>query len=54
MSVVILGGNECMEKQYSNACRTAGAELAADSVTANDAPGDEETQQCRNLGAALV
>ena len=77
MSVVIRGGNECMERQYSNACRkygckakvfckpcadgwgdgqwmrdreekcrTAGAELAADSVIANDAPGDEETQQC--------
>ena len=41
-------------RDWEERCRTAGAELAADSVTANDAPGDEETQQCRNLGAALV
>ena len=24
MSVVILGGNECMEKEYSNVCRKYG------------------------------
>ena len=24
MSVVILGGNECMERQYSNVCRKYG------------------------------
>ena len=41
-------------RDWEERCRTAGAELAADSVIANDAPGDEETEQCRNLGAALV
>ena len=41
-------------RDWEDRCRAAGAELAADSVIANDAPGDEETEQCRNLGAALV
>ena len=41
-------------RDWEERCRTAGAELAADSVTANDAPGDEEVEQCRNLGAALA
>ena len=41
-------------RDWEDRCRAAGAELAADSVIANDAPGDEETQQCRDLGAALA
>ena len=41
-------------RDWEERCRAAGAELAADSVTANDAPGDEEAKQCRNLGAALA
>ena len=41
-------------RDWEERCRTAGAELAADSVTSNDAPGDEETEKCRNLGAALA
>ena len=41
-------------RDWEERCRTAGAELAAESVTANDAPGDEETEQCRSLGAALA
>ena len=40
-------------RDWEDRCREAGASLAADSVTANDAPGDEELQQCRDLGAAL-
>ena len=27
MSVVILGGNECMERQYTNACRKYGCKV---------------------------
>ena len=41
-------------RDWEERCSAAGAELAADSVTANDAPGDEEVEQCRNLGAALA
>ena len=41
-------------RDWEDRCRAAGAELAADSVIANDAPGDEETQQCRDLGAVLA
>ena len=41
-------------RDWEERCRAAGAELAAESVIANDAPGDEETGQCRNLGAALA
>ncbi len=41
-------------RDWEERCHAAGAELAADSVIANDAPGDEEAEQCRNLGAALA
>ena len=41
-------------RDWEERCREAGAVLAADSVTANDAPGDEETESCRKLGAALA
>ena len=41
-------------RDWEERCRAAGAELAADSVMANDAPGDEEAKQCGNLGAALA
>ncbi len=41
-------------RDWEERCRAAGAELAADSVTANDAPGDEEAEECRNLGSALA
>ena len=41
-------------RDWEERCRAAGAELAADSVIANDAPGDEETRQCKDLGAALA
>ncbi len=41
-------------RDWEERCRAAGAELAAESVIANDAPGDEEAEQCRNLGAALA
>ena len=41
-------------RDWEDRCREAGAVLAADSVIANDAPGDEETELCKGLGAALA
>ena len=41
-------------RDWEDRCREAGAELAADSVIANEAPGDEETELCKGLGAALA
>ena len=41
-------------RDWEDRCREAGAVLAADSVIANEAPGDEETELCRGLGAALA
>ena len=41
-------------RDWEERCRAAGAELVSESVTANDAPGDEETEKCRDLGAALA
>ena len=41
-------------RDWEDRCREAGAVLAADSVIANDAPGDEETELCKGLGATLA
>jgi len=41
-------------RDWEERCREAGAELVDSSVIANDAPGDEETEKCRELGAALA
>ena len=41
-------------RDWEERSRTAGAVIAADSVICNDAPGDEETQNCKDLGAALA
>ena len=41
-------------RDWEDRCREAGAVLAVDSVIANDAPGDEETELCKGLGAALA
>ena len=40
-------------RDWEERCKAAGAVLAADSVIANDAPGDEEVEKCKALGAAL-
>ena len=40
-------------RDWEDRCRAAGAELVIDSVIANEAPGDDETEKCRELGAAL-
>ena len=41
-------------RDWAERCLAAGAVLAADSVIVNYAPGDEDEQQCRDLGAALA
>lgn len=41
-------------RDWEERCKAAGAVLAVESVTANDAPGDDETEACKNLGAALA
>ena len=41
-------------RDWEDRCREAGAVLVVDSVIANDAPGDEETELCKGLGAALA
>ena len=41
-------------RDWEERCLAAGAVLTADSVIVNDAPGDEDEQQCRDLGAALA
>ena len=41
-------------RDWEERCREAGAELASESVISNDAPGDEEIEKCRDLGAALA
>ena len=40
-------------RDWEERCKAAGAVLAAASVIANDAPGDEEVEKCKALGAAL-
>ena len=41
-------------RDWEERCLGAGAVLAGDSVTANDAPDDDALAACRALGAALV
>ncbi|MBQ6321468.1 MAG: flavodoxin [Lachnospiraceae bacterium] len=41
-------------RDWEERCRAAGADLVAGSVIVNDAPNDQEAEQCRNLGAALA
>ena len=48
------GNTKSMADAVEDRCRAAGAELVSDSVISNDAPGDEETEKCRELGAALA
>ncbi len=47
------GDGEWM-RTWEEECRNAGAVLAAESVIANEMPGDEELEQCRNLGKAVA
>ncbi len=41
-------------RDWEDRCKAAGAVLVSDSVTANNAPGDEELGACKALGAALA
>ena len=41
-------------RNWEDDCKAAGAALACDSVTANDAPDDAAVEACKALGAALA
>lgn len=41
-------------RDWEDRCKAAGAVLATESVTANDAPDDSAVAACKALGAALV
>ena len=47
------GDGEWM-RNWEERCKEAGAVLAADSVTANEAPDDDAVAACKALGAALA
>ena len=41
-------------RDWEYRCKAAGANLACDSVIANNAPGDDALEECKSLGAALA
>ncbi len=41
-------------RDWEDRCKTAGAQLACDSVMVNNTPEEDSLQECRNLGAALA
>lgn len=41
-------------RDWEDRCKSAGAVLAAESVTANESPDEEAVNKCKALGAALV
>ena len=41
-------------RDWEDRCKAAGAVLAAESVMANEGPGADELEACKNLGAALA
>ncbi len=41
-------------RDWEDRCKKAGAQLACESVMANNAPDDEALNACKNLGAALA
>ena len=41
-------------RSWEDDAKAAGAELACESVTANEAPDDDAVAACRNLGKALA
>lgn len=47
------GDGEWM-RNWEDACRSAGAILACDSVICNEAPDDDAVISCKSLGSALV
>ena len=40
-------------RDWEDRCNAAGAKIATESVMANNAPGADELQACKDLGAAL-
>ncbi len=40
-------------RDWEERCKAAGAELACDSVMANETPDDNAIEECKRLGAAL-
>ena len=41
-------------RDWEDRCKSAGAKLACDSVMANNTPGEDVLEECRDLGAALA
>ncbi len=41
-------------RDWEDRCSAAGARLACDSVMANNAPGEDDIENCKSLGAALA
>ena len=41
-------------RDWEDRCKSAGAVLAAESVTANESPDEEAVNKCKALGASLV
>ncbi|MCR5722550.1 MAG: flavodoxin [Lachnospiraceae bacterium] len=41
-------------RDWEDRCNAAGARLACDSVMANNAPGEDDIENCKSLGAALA
>ena len=41
-------------RDWEDRCKAAGAQLACDSVMANNTPDDDVLETCKGLGAALV
>ena len=49
------GWGDCLwVRDWEDRCKSAGAKLACDSVMANNAPGEDALEECRDLGAALA
>ena len=49
------GWGDCQwMRDWEERCNAAGAKLACESVTANNAPGEDVLDECKSLGAALV
>ncbi len=41
-------------RDWEDRCNAAGARLACDSAMANNAPGEDDIENCKSLGAALA
>ncbi len=47
-------GDGLWMRDWEERCEAAGAELACESVMANNAPDEDALEKCRSLGAALT